>query len=32
MAEWSVAHVDEIADARREFDARAARPPEPVRP
>jgi DNA-binding HxlR family transcriptional regulator len=31
MAEWSVAHVDEIADVRREFDARAARPPEPVR-
>jgi DNA-binding HxlR family transcriptional regulator len=30
MAEWSVEHVDEIAHSRREFDARAARPPEPV--
>jgi DNA-binding HxlR family transcriptional regulator len=30
VADWSVRHVDEILEARRRFDERAARDPEPV--
>src|SRR5690242_3163653 len=31
IAEWSTEHAREILAARREFDVRAALPPEPVR-
>jgi DNA-binding HxlR family transcriptional regulator len=30
IADWSTAHVDDIIAARAAFDARAARPPEPI--